>query len=76
MSKTIWESGWSVGVSAVKTLRNGDFCLRNVSPHSILRIHLNQCRVKKSILLHWKYAYECDCSHCFDKLMPYGPTRV
>ena len=43
MGKTIGEPGWSVGVSAVKTLRNGDFRLRNASPHSILRIHLNQC---------------------------------
>ena len=43
MGKTIGEPGWSVGVSAVKTLRDGDFRLRNASPHSILRIHLNQC---------------------------------
>ena len=45
MGKTIGEPGpgWSVGVSAVKTLRNGDFRLRNASPHSMLRIHLNQC---------------------------------
>ena len=43
MGKTIGEPGWSVGVSAVKTLRNGDFRLRNASSHSILRIHLNQC---------------------------------
>ena len=48
MVKTIEESGWSVGVSAVKALRNDDFWLRNVSPHSILRIHLNQCRIKKA----------------------------
>ena len=43
MGKTIGEPGWSAGVSAVKTLRNGDFRLRNASPHSILLIHFNQC---------------------------------
>ena len=43
MVKTIGEPGLSVGVSAVKTLRNGDLRLRNASPHSILRIHLNKC---------------------------------
>ena len=32
MGKTIGEPGWSVGVSAVETLRNGDFRLRNASP--------------------------------------------
>ena len=35
-------------VSAVKTLRNGDFRLLNASPHSILRIPLNQCRITKT----------------------------
>ena len=43
MGKTIGEPGWSVGVSAVKTLRNGGCRLRNASPHSILRINLNKC---------------------------------